>query len=243
VRVDEVAATDAPPAVQTDTPVQNFVRLAVADNGHGMDAKTRERIFEPFFTTKPAGHGTGLGLAVVHGIITSHGGTITVTSSPGRGTTFEIYFPAHARTPEASPSTGLSIPRGDGQAIMVVDDDVAMGRSTQRFLLHQGYRVDLFHTPGAALGAFVDNPTGYDLVVTDFSMPLMSGLDLAEKLRTVRADVPIILATGSVGFEDQHRARLEGLCRFLPKPVPPQALAMAVAEALLPEHAPGKPTA
>lgn len=241
VRVDEIAAVNAPAAVQTDIAVENLVRLVVADNGHGMDAKTRERIFEPFFTTKPAGHGTGLGLAVVHGIIKSHGGTITVASSPGRGTTFEIFFPAQAQAPEVRPATGLSVPRGAGQAIMVVDDDVAMGRSTQRFLLHQGYRVDLFHTPGAALEAFVDNPTGYDLIVTDFSMPLMSGLDLAEKLKLVRADVPIVLATGSVGFADQHRARLDGLCRFLPKPVAPQALAQAVAEALRPELAPERP--
>jgi len=163
-------------AANTDLRVGLWTRLVVADNGSGMDLATLEHIFEPFFTTKDTGKGTGLGLAVVHGIVKSHEGTIVVQSEPGGGSTFELYFPAApegaAPSPPAAPPEIL---RGHGERILVVDDDAVSGFALEKIIESVGYQVTRCTRPEEALARFTAAPSSYDLVVSDLAMPGMNG--------------------------------------------------------------------
>lgn len=180
-----------------------YARLTVSDTGHGMDKATIERIFEPFFTTKDAGEGTGLGLSVVHGIVTAHGGGISVYSEPGKGTTFQIYLPCSERasqgdrTEDAPPSAGT-------EHVLFVDDErpnVLMGK---QILEHLGYTVTICERPLDALELFKADPATFDLLITDQTMPQMTGDELLAECRKIRADIPAILLTG---FSDTVTAR------------------------------------
>ncbi|MFY9511479.1 MAG: response regulator [Rubrivivax sp.] len=174
------------------------LHLWVADNGCGMDALTLQRAFEPFFTTKPVGRGTGLGLAVVHGIVASHRGAITVQSTPGEGSRFDLYFPL-AAAPAATPqgNDGGSTPRGQGEHVLVVDDDPVMVTLTQELLQRLGYRVSGEADPRAAL-ARLQGGEQVDLVVSDHNMPGLTGLDLAQALAAAAPGLPIVITSGYV---------------------------------------------
>ncbi|MBI3349861.1 MAG: CHASE domain-containing protein [Burkholderiales bacterium] len=180
---------------------QAWACLSVRDDGAGMDATLRERIFEPFFTTKPTGQGTGLGLAMVHGIITGHGGRIEVSSVPGHGTLFEILLPcvnAAAAAPAAAAAAALAAPTtaGQGQRILYLDDDEVLRLTVEALLTRQGYRVQTHDDPVAALAIVAAAPADIDLVVTDYNMPRMSGLEVAQAVRELRADLPVLILTG-----------------------------------------------
>jgi PAS domain S-box-containing protein len=215
-----------------DLDSSRYVRISITDNGHGMDLKTQARIFEPFFTTKSSDKGTGLGLAVVHGIVKAHGGAITVRSGRGQGTTFDVYLPAQSATVPAELAIILSIARGKGERIVVVDDDSSMGRAMQRQLKQQGYLVQAFHRPELALEVLRGAPHDYDLVITDYSMPDMTGIEFAGRVMQLRPDIPIILVTGSIDFEEEKRAQLTAFHAVLAKPVLPEILFEAVADAV-----------
>lgn len=177
--------------------------LWVRDQGHGMDAATMERIFEPFFTTKPVGRGTGLGLAVVHGIVTSHRGAIRVTSTPGQGSCFDLYFPAVAWDGEAvlaakADAEAAGPLQGRGQVVLAIDDDEIMLLVTTRLLERAGYRVSGSSDPVQALAALHAAPEQFDLVITDFNMPQTSGIDVARVVRQLRADLPVIISSGDI---------------------------------------------
>jgi PAS domain S-box-containing protein len=188
-----------------------LAHLWVADTGSGMDEATRSRVFEPFFTTKQVGHGTGLGLAVVHGIVTAHGGTIRVRSAPGMGTRFDLHFPLQpppvqeAAAPPAEESA--LAPRGHGEHVLCIDDDPAMVLMTEGLLVRAGYRVSAFEHPHAALAAVRADPAAYDLCVTDFNMPDMNGMDLARALAGLVPGLPVIITSGFIS--DEMRARVE----------------------------------
>ena len=197
-----------------------YACLAVRDTGPGMDAATVERIFEPFFTTKPAGQGTGLGLAVVHGIVHEHGGSIDVDSAPGEGTTFRVYFPAvDSPMPAAAaqPADGAPAP-GQGRHILYVDDDEAIVFLMVRLLQRQGYRVSGYTDAREALAAVRAQPEGFDLAVTDYNMPGMSGLEVARALREIRADLPVALASGYITEELRAQAPAAGVRELVYKP-------------------------
>jgi CheY-like chemotaxis protein len=173
-----------------------------------MDALTLTRIFEPFFTTRDVGQGTGLGLAVVHGIMQGHDGAVVVQSQPGQGTTFQLYFPAELSAPVAPAPVGtLPLPAGAGQHILLVDDEPALTRATSRSLTRMGYRVTSVQSAAEALKTFHQQPGGFDLVLTDLTMPGMNGIDLASALHEVRPELPIILASGFGGLRTAHFAR------------------------------------
>jgi two-component system, cell cycle sensor histidine kinase and response regulator CckA len=183
------------------------VRLSVADNGPGMDAGTMGRIFEPFFTTKPIDEGTGLGLSVVHGIVQTHEGAITVESQPGKGATFAVYLPtvlSKVVEAPAEPVEPVSVGQLDeaevssGRHILYLDDDASLVSLVTRLLGRQGYRVSGFIDQQEALAAIRKNPNAFDLVVTDYNMPGMSGLDVAREIRALRADLPVAVASGFV---------------------------------------------
>lgn len=204
-----------------------FLRLQVSDTGHGMDPATLKRIFDPFFTTKGPGEGTGLGLAVVHGIVQSHDGVIRVTSEPEHGTRFVIYFPVHLSEAIDPPSLPDHAPRGRGQSILVVDDEAPIANMVKRIFDRLGYRVTAVTAPAEALERLRSDPHGYDLLVTDLTMPYMTGTELAQQALRIRSDLPVILTTGFVASLTADRVRALGIRQLLPKPLTVQALANA----------------
>ncbi len=207
-----------------------FAALAVSDNGHGMDEATRRRIFEPFFTTKPVGKGTGLGLAVVHSILKDHEASIEVSSAPGEGTRFLIHFPeaeAAADDASAAPPAAASV-HGRGRHVLYVDDDEAIVFLMTRLLQRQGYRASGYTEAQAALTAVRANPGEFDLVVTDHNMPGMSGLEVAQALREIRADLPVAMASGYITDELRLKAPAAGILELIYKPNTVEDLCMTV---------------
>lgn len=196
------------------------VRLAVHDTGNGIDASTLERVFEPFFTTKPVGQGTGLGLAVVHGIMRTHLGTVDVQSTPASGSVFTLYFPV------ADAAAGATIPEprklqavhGMGKHVMYVDDDEALVFLVQRVLTRRGFAVSTFTDPRLAVAALRQRPLGFDLLVTDYNMPGYCGIDLLREARLINPALPVALASGYVTPEIEKSARAEGARALIHKP-------------------------
>ena len=198
-----------------------YIALAVSDTGCGMDERTLERIFEPFFTTKQVGQGTGLGLAVVHGVMRAHRGAVEVHSALGAGSTFTLHFPASAvaasavLVPPLVP--GIALP-GHGKHVLYVDDDQALVFLVDRALTRRGFKVSTFTDPQAAVGALRAQPHAYDLLVTDYNMPGFSGVDLLREATTVRPDLPVALASGYVTAEIEKDAFAAGALALIHKP-------------------------
>lgn len=209
-----------------------YVILSVRDTGHGMEPHVREHVFEPFFTTKPPGIGTGLGLSMIDGIMKEHGGAVRLSSEPGQGTMVRCFFPGI--TAEDAETTGAesSAPRGAGQRVLFVDDEESLVRLGVRRLQAIGYSVAAFTSTTEALERFRAEPSAFDLVVTDYSMPGMSGLEFARTIMRVRVGIPVVLLTGFI--EDLPREVLDeaGVCRLLRKPVTLDQLAEAVHDVL-----------
>jgi PAS domain S-box-containing protein len=197
-----------------------YVCLSVVDNGCGMDERTRERIFDPFFTTQSGGRGTGLGLSIVHAIVQSHQGAVAVSSEVGKGTTFRAYFPAaNSAARRLVTDESLVKPASTrGGRILYVDDEASLVALGKKYLERYGYHVTVFTDPVQALDAFKSNPGAFDAVVTDFSMPVLSGVDLAWEIRGMRPDMPIVLITGFLQAEDSEAIRAVGLSHILTKP-------------------------
>jgi PAS domain S-box-containing protein len=197
----------------------SYVRLSIRDNGCGMDRATTERIFEPFYTTKPPGEGTGLGLSVVHGIMKTHGGVITVYSEVGKGTVFYLYLPAaQGAAEEVRTQQTQEESRGHGERVLYVDDEEPLVFLMTRLLTRLGYKVTGCTDPQKALETFRSEPHGFDVVVSDLSMPQMSGIDLARELLQIRPDMPILIASGYIRPEDNEGVRSLGLPDLLLKP-------------------------
>jgi signal transduction histidine kinase/ActR/RegA family two-component response regulator len=209
-----------------------YVRLAVSDTGHGMDSATRERIFDPFFTTKNVGEGTGLGLAVVLGIMQSHDGLITVHSQPGKGATFHLYFPVFETEEAVSPAVSEPIPAGRGEHILFVDDEEALAKVGKKVLERLGYTVTLTTSALEALAAIRAQPEKFDLVVTDLTMPRMDGAELGRQMLKIRPNLPIILTTGYTGVMTDEAVKELGFRELVVKPTSGRALGMAVHRAL-----------
>ena len=177
--------------------------LWVSDTGVGMDEATRARVFEPFFTTKPVGQGTGLGLAVVHGIVATHGGAISVSSLLGQGSRFEVHLPLLAQ-PEHAPTLCAAAPdaaSSAGRHVVYIDDDPVMGTMVQALLRNAGYSVTCFEDPRQALSVLCERPEAFDIVVTDYNMPGLCGLDLARELARLRPGLPVVISSGFVSEE------------------------------------------
>ena len=190
----------------------SYARIAVEDNGHGMDVQTRARIFEPFFTTKPVGEGTGLGLAVAHGIVSTHGGVIRVQTAPGQGSTFEIYLPRSAQMAGADRVQPLAIAHhGHGERVLYVDDDEVMVVMVERLLERLGYSATCLHDPARAIELVRAAPQDVDIVVSDLNMPELSGLDVARALQGIRSELPVVIISGNLPDQLQGEARLAGV--------------------------------
>ncbi|MHB1378626.1 MAG: ATP-binding protein [Desulfurivibrionaceae bacterium] len=211
-----------------------YVRLEVSDTGCGMDQATMAKIFDPYFTTKAKnGGGTGLGLAVVHGIMQAYGGHVSVYSEPGKGTCFRLYFPAVEGAPVLGQGVvAQELPMGNNERILVLDDEpsiVDMGRSLLEGL---GYRVTGFTDCEEAMRAIRARPDDFDLIITDMAMPKMTGLELTKEVKGLRPEMPVILCTGFSELINENTAKKHGICKYLMKPTLTRELAVAVREAL-----------
>ncbi len=197
----------------------SYLKLTVKDTGHGIEQDVLERIFDPFFTTKSPGEGTGLGLSVVHGIVKSIGGSISVSSKPGAGTVFTVHFPL-ADSASALPEKTMydNIPGGDEQ-ILMVDDEEEIVLMSREMLEYLGYRVTIRTSSVEALEVFRAQPGRFDLVITDQTMPNMTGTELARELMSLRSDIPIILCTGFSEVINESQALSLGIRAFLNKPL------------------------
>jgi PAS domain S-box-containing protein len=215
------------------------VELCVEDTGHGMTREVVDRIFEPFFSTKADDKGTGMGLAMVHGIVHEHGGHVLVDTEPGRGSRFRVLWPAAASGLEEATS---GAPQASGNArqprrtlegtVLVVDDEVAVGEFMRELLETRGLTATFVPGPQAALDLVTATPNRFDAVITDQSMPRMTGVQLAQSLQALRADLPVILYSGYGEGLDQPALKAAGIRTVLRKPVDPHALEAALATVL-----------
>jgi PAS domain S-box-containing protein len=210
----------------------SYVRLSVADTGHGMDEEVVARIFEPFFTTKGPGEGTGLGLSVVHGIMVDHEGAVLVRSRPGMGTTFDLYFPVHTGATAFLLEKDGSTPRGNGETLLLIDDEKPLCDAMREGLTRLGYRVEAFTEPLAALSRFRATPFAFDLLVTDHTMPHLTGLDVIEAVHRVRPEMPVTLVSGLSGTWTAEKLRGFDIRELVAKPVNFSSLAQAVRRTL-----------
>lgn len=194
-----------------------YVRITVGDTGTGMDEKTLERIFEPFFTTKPPGEGTGLGLPVIHGIVKSHGGDVSVYSAPGQGATFNVYLPRTEEAVMEKDAQDSPLPGGTG-SILLVDDDMSILSMSRKLLKQLGYKVTAMNMPMEALELFSKSPDSFDAIVTDQTMPKMTGVELAAQIIKIRPGTPVALCTGFSDSVTKDKAREMGIREFVMKP-------------------------
>ncbi|HEY5374374.1 MAG TPA: ATP-binding protein [Polyangiaceae bacterium] len=219
VELSELQVSESGPKLHGELQPGGYVCMTVQDTGHGMDAATAKRIFEPFFTTKGSGEGTGLGLSVVHGIVKEYGGVVTVDSELGRGTTFAIYLPARPALEKPPPVLATEIPRGDGERVLFVDDEPVLGAVAQKMMQRLGYRATVFQSSEAALTAFQSDPGAFDALITDLTMPAMTGVELARQVLAVRPGLPVILVSGSSGQLTTTELRKVGIRELLSKPL------------------------
>ncbi len=208
-----------------------YVNLTVADTGHGIPQEDIDRIFDPYFTTKEVGRGTGMGLAVVHGIVKGHNGSITVKSELGRGTTFSIFFPVVEREPISEIAIEEDLPSGK-ERIFFVDDEESIVRVSCQRLERLGYKVESTTNPLEALDLFRSKPNQFDLVISDLTMPKMTGDKLVKEILNIRPDTPIIICTGFSEKMDIKKAREIGASGYLEKPHEKRDLAKMVRKVL-----------
>ena len=222
--------------LQTDLPPGPYVDLYVSDTGAGMDDVLINRIFDPFFTTREVGKGTGLGLSVSYGIVKQHGGVIRVESWPGRGSVFHVYLPVmtDARAETAGKAPAARLEKKGATHILFVDDSRHITELVEPVLNRLGYRVTCRSGAVEALETFRDDPDRFDLVITDMSMPNMTGVQLAVEIRRIRSDMPIVICTGFSEQIDDEKARALGINAFLLKPVARDQLAAVIHEVLNP---------
>jgi PAS domain S-box-containing protein len=233
VSLEQVKVDHTLSAGGSDPPPGHYAKLSVSDTGHGMDKATLERIFLPYFTTKKVGEGTGLGLATVHGIVKSHEGVITVHSEPGRGTTFDIFFPLcaqAAKTPEEEDAEIL--PQKSDCRILFVDDEEIIAQMGKEILEVLGYKVESRTGSVEALEVFRADPAGFDLVIADQTMPNLTGAELARQLMKIRPDVPVILCTGFSDTVNEQQAKAIGIREYVMKPIVTNDLVKAIERAL-----------
>ncbi|MDX2110411.1 MAG: PAS domain S-box protein [Verrucomicrobiota bacterium] len=213
-----------------------YVRINITDEGVGMTQEVMERIFEPFFTTKPPGMGTGLGLSVVHGIMKSHGGAVTVESKLGKGTTFYLYFPVSqaqlVAQVDSAGTNGSPITLGNNQHILFIDDEESLVFLARRMLTRLGYRISGFTRADEAIAAFKENPSGIDLVVTDLSMPAQSGIEVAKQILAIKPDAAVVLASGFLREDEVKKALAVGIREVILKPNTVEQLGQVIGKIL-----------
>jgi len=243
IRVDhrQLTAQDIP--AQYNCAPGDYACLCVQDSGCGMDAETMKKIFDPFFTTKGIGEGTGMGLSTVHGIVNQHNGMIKVESQPGQGATFALYFPRVAACEDKAETDEIAnLPHGS-EHLLFVDDEPLIRAMWEQLLQELGYRITAVENGHVALTLFKASPEDFDLVITDQTMPELSGRDLISELQQLRPGIPSILCTGYSNKITAEDAHLQGIDAFCMKPLDLATLARTIRQVLdadePTEHCPG----
>jgi len=222
-----------PSPAHPDIKAGQYLKLMVKDTGQGITKEVMDRIFEPFFTTKDAGKGSGMGLAVVHGILKHHGGAITIESEQGKGSQVTVYLPItdeKLQTQTLATDRAQSV-KGTGKVLLVDDEDMILS-SLQNALKRIGYEVVALKDSREAYEVFLKEPSAFDLVITDLTMPQITGVELANKLMDIRSDIPIILCTGFNDVIDEEKAKSMGIRELLLKPASTNELKTAIGRAL-----------
>jgi PAS domain S-box-containing protein len=237
ITLNEKEITDVQHLPTVDLPEGKYISLEITDNGCGMDLKTQEMIFEPYFTTKDKGSGTGLGLAVVHGIVQSHGGNITVYSEPGQGTIFRLYFPLVTDPVLIPDADGMEreFPWGT-ERLLVVDDEEEILSICSELVQAYGYTIKTFANSLDAFNHFKEDPTAYDLVLTDMTMPNMSGDLLGKNIMEIRPDIPVVICTGFSKIMEYGDSLNAGFAAYLTKPVEAGKLLLTIRKVLDEKH-------
>ena len=208
----------------------DYVELMVGDTGGGIGSDIIGNIFDPFFTTKEVGKGTGMGLSITHGIMRSYGGTITVESTLGRGSAFRTYFPVTQEEPKEPEAIGAA--RQGSEHILFLDDEEVLAGMGKVMLERLGYTATAHTSSIEALADFIHDPQRYDLVITDQTMPAMTGIDLARRMRQIRPDLPVILCTGFSNLVNEETARSIGIQAFALKPLTKNVIGRLVRDVL-----------
>ncbi len=204
-----------------------YAKISVCDTGPGIDPEIMSQIFDPYFTTRDVGKGSGIGLAVVHGIVKNHDGAVTVTGKPGQGACFTIFFPVIDQKPEIKAAPPYDLVHGTESILFVDDENDITAVAEETFKLF-GYRIEAMTDPIDALAIFKLNPGYFDIVVTDMTMPNLTGISLARALQDIRSDIPIILCTGHSSLIDEDKARQLGIAGYIEKPVEISDLAKTI---------------
>jgi signal transduction histidine kinase/ActR/RegA family two-component response regulator len=231
VRLECVSLESAQAVITGTLPVGEYVRLVVHDTGAGIEPSLHDRIFDPFFTTKGVGVGTGLGLSLVHGIVTELGGGVDMKSEVDHGTEFTVFLPRHGHADPAA-AVPERVTRGSGETVLIVDDEEMLVRLAEEMMAELGYEPVGFTSAAEALQAFRADPARFSAVLSDETMPGMTGSQLAEQIVAVRGDIPIILMSGYAGATLAARARSAGARDVLGKPLRSPDIARALASAL-----------
>ena len=218
IRVENTVLDQGSVRKYSDLSMGDYVKVTVSDTGPGIDPKHMDRIFDPYFTTREVGKGPGMGLAVVQGIVKNHNGAISVDSKPGKGTTFRMLFPLAEGKAAVETETTQEMPTGN-ETILFVDDEISIVNIVRKMLERLGYKVETAMTPQDALERFRPNPDHFDLVITDMTMPQMTGVMLAEGLMQIRPDIPVIICTGYSSLIDEEKAKDLGIAAYVMKPI------------------------
>ncbi len=218
IRIENVFLNEESCVLYTDLTPGNYIKVTVSDTGQGIAPEAIDRIFDPYFTTKEVDKGSGIGLSVVHGIVKSHGGAIRVKSELGKGTTFTVLFPAVETKTDSEIETDEKLPSGD-ERILFIDDEESIAKLGHQRLERLGYKVEAKTSPIEALELFRAKPDQFDLVITDLTMPKMTGDKLVKEILNIRSEIPIILCTGFVEKIDEKKAKAIGVADYIEKPV------------------------
>jgi signal transduction histidine kinase/CheY-like chemotaxis protein/streptogramin lyase len=231
VNLDKVVLDEETAAREHNIKPGPYLRLTVSDTGYGIPKAVMKRIFEPYFTTKKTGEGTGMGLAVVHGIVKSHGGDISVYSEPGKGTTFHVFLP-EIETQVKTESPLKEKPPGGSERILLVDDEASLAEIGTQILERLGYEVEGISNPIDALETFREKPNQYHLVISDLTMPHMTGIQLAREIKKINPDIPVILCSGHSAPLTGEQIKTLGISDFIMKPIVKSELAQVVRRVL-----------
>ncbi len=218
ITVENATLNDEAASSYPDLSKGDYVKVTVSDTGSGIDSEIIDKIFDPYFTTKEVGKGTGMGLAMVHGIVKNHNGAITVDSELGKGTVFSILFPGVAGNPELEIKITDELPLGR-ETILFIDDEKQIVDMTQLMLERLGYKVEAETNPLTALELFKADPDRFALVITDTTMPKITGVRLSEKLKEIRSDIPVIICTGHSSLINEEKAKAMGIAAYVMKPI------------------------
>jgi signal transduction histidine kinase/ActR/RegA family two-component response regulator len=231
ISLKEIDPRDGDLSHEPDVVAGTFIQLSVGDSGAGMTQEVKDKIFDPYFTTKGVGKGTGMGLSIAHGIIKSYGGFITLSSEPGKGTVFHVFLPVVNKEELPAKEASEQIPVGIERVLFIDDEDVLadMGKN---MLERLGYHVTVRKSSLEALETFQNQPDQFDVVITDQTMPGMTGIDLARRMLQIRSDIPIILCTGYSSTISQEKAKSMGIKEFALKPVGKKDIAMLIRKVL-----------